>query len=205
MYDFRKYSDTVLQHAKPLPLPVDLQHAGLGIVSEAGEICDALKAHMIYGKDIDPVNIKEEAGDVMWFTSLLAKLLRFDIQELGDGVGRVSLAPAGVIGASFRLAFAASSIAVELDAFAQEGRTLRLPSLSLEMRRCMTELARLGCVYDFTLGDACESNIVKLALRYKGKGFDADLGLNRDKAAERTAMAETTRPILGARSASKRA
>lgn len=48
-----------------------LIHAHLGISSEAGEIGDALKKHLMYGQDLDLENLKEEAGDLLWYISLL--------------------------------------------------------------------------------------------------------------------------------------
>jgi NTP pyrophosphatase (non-canonical NTP hydrolase) len=47
-----------------------LIHALLGLVSEVGEIADALKKHLIYGKPLDLVNLVEEFGDVEWYQAL---------------------------------------------------------------------------------------------------------------------------------------
>lgn len=49
------------------PTMVDLLHAALGIATEGGEILDAVKAHVIYGKPIDAENILEELGDIEFF------------------------------------------------------------------------------------------------------------------------------------------
>lgn len=48
-----------------------IQHAVDGLVTEAGEIVDALKRHRFYGKELDKVNLVEEAGDICWYLSLL--------------------------------------------------------------------------------------------------------------------------------------
>lgn len=48
-----------------------LLHAVLGLVTEVGEIADQLKKHIIYGKDLDLINIVEEHGDESWYMSLL--------------------------------------------------------------------------------------------------------------------------------------
>ena len=42
---------------------VDLLHAALGIATEANELLDAVKAHVIYGKPLNHENVIEEAGD----------------------------------------------------------------------------------------------------------------------------------------------
>lgn len=52
---------------------VRLLHASMGLVTEAGEIMDALKKYVFYGKPLDPDNIDEEAGDSLWYHALIAK------------------------------------------------------------------------------------------------------------------------------------
>lgn len=59
----------------------DLYHAVFGVVSEAGELGDAMKRHLVYDKPIDPVNIMEEVGDVMWY---LHKITRTFGRSLAD-------------------------------------------------------------------------------------------------------------------------
>jgi NTP pyrophosphatase (non-canonical NTP hydrolase) len=189
MYDYRQYEKTVIAWAKPLPLPTDLQHAGLGMISEVGEIADALKAHMIYGKPIDVLNIKEEVGDGLWFGALAARLLSLDIQEVMDGVGTAG-APRKdfLIGHCFAAARSAALISVEFDDFAVMNAPLRLDILVGDLRSYMRNLQAIGAAFGFTLADAAEANLAKLAVRYKGKAFDPANGLNRDKDAERAAM-----------------
>ena len=46
---------------------VDLLHMALGIATEANEILDAVKAHVIYNKPLDEENITEELGDMEFF------------------------------------------------------------------------------------------------------------------------------------------
>ena len=48
-----------------------LLHATLGLMSEVGEIADALKKRLIYGKELDLVNLVEEVGDESWYQALL--------------------------------------------------------------------------------------------------------------------------------------
>jgi NTP pyrophosphatase (non-canonical NTP hydrolase) len=47
-----------------------LLHAYLGLSSEVGELADALKKHIIYGKALDEINVFEELGDVEWYIAL---------------------------------------------------------------------------------------------------------------------------------------
>lgn len=53
-------------------LPPELLHAMLGITSESGEIADQFKKHLIYGKDLDEINLMEEIGDLFWYCAILS-------------------------------------------------------------------------------------------------------------------------------------
>lgn len=52
------------------PETIDLLHAAMGMVTEAGEIMDMMKRHVFYGKDLDLVNLEEELGDSNWYQSV---------------------------------------------------------------------------------------------------------------------------------------
>lgn len=47
-----------------------LLHAAIGLCTETGELQDALKKNLIYGKTLDLVNVLEEAGDLLWYLAL---------------------------------------------------------------------------------------------------------------------------------------
>jgi len=57
------------------PKMLRLLHAVMGIGTEAGEIQDAVKKHLFYGKPLDVVNLKEESGDIFWYLAILADIL----------------------------------------------------------------------------------------------------------------------------------
>lgn len=59
---------------------VRLLHAALGLTGEAGELADAVKKHVIYGRDLDEKNIKEELGDLMWYIAILCDVLDINIE-----------------------------------------------------------------------------------------------------------------------------
>lgn len=61
---------------------IRLEHAQLGIASEAGEIADQLKKHFFYGKDLDVVNLSEEIGDLFWYLALAANELGYDFDQI---------------------------------------------------------------------------------------------------------------------------
>jgi len=59
-------------------------HAAMGMVTEAGELMDAMKKHIIYGKPIDIVNVAEEMGDSFWYQALLAKTLGVTFEQVQE-------------------------------------------------------------------------------------------------------------------------
>ena len=61
-------------------------HAVAGIVTEAGELQDALKKHLFYGRPLDRTNLIEELGDLMWYVALLCDELREPGEEDGANV-----------------------------------------------------------------------------------------------------------------------
>ena len=58
------------------PKMIDLLHACVGMGSESGEILDAFKATIFYGKKLDVINMKEELGDLCWYIGLAIISLR---------------------------------------------------------------------------------------------------------------------------------
>lgn len=56
-------------------------HACLGLMSEAGEIADALKKHIIYSKELDLINLMEEGGDQTWYVALLLSAIKKTMAE----------------------------------------------------------------------------------------------------------------------------
>lgn len=62
-------------------LTAELMHHIAGVVTEAGELEDAFKKHVIYGKDIDLTNLKEEIGDVLWYLAGLCRLLNTTFED----------------------------------------------------------------------------------------------------------------------------
>ena len=66
----------------PTPQHCDLLHAAMGISTEAGELLDALKKAIFYGKPLDSVNLKEEVGDVMWYIAIACHALGISIEQV---------------------------------------------------------------------------------------------------------------------------
>lgn len=56
-------------------------HACLGLMSETGEIADALKKHIIYSKELDLINVMEESGDLSWYQALILTAVKKTMEE----------------------------------------------------------------------------------------------------------------------------
>ncbi len=44
-----------------------LVHSYTGMLTEVAEFADAIKKSLFYGKILDPINLKEEIGDLIWY------------------------------------------------------------------------------------------------------------------------------------------
>lgn len=83
------YEQMVQSLAKPgsdilkelTPLDCHLLHMVVGIAGEAGELLDAVKKAVIYRKKIDRKNIKEEAGDLIFYATGLVEGIGSSIEE----------------------------------------------------------------------------------------------------------------------------
>ena len=63
------------------PTTLKLLHGSIGMCTEAGEFQDALKKHIIYGKEIDKVNLIEEIGDQLWYVGVVLNALGSSFEE----------------------------------------------------------------------------------------------------------------------------
>ena len=59
----------------------DLLHGAAGVVTEGGELMDIFKRHRFYGKPLDWVHVKEEAGDVLWYLALVCEAAGVSLED----------------------------------------------------------------------------------------------------------------------------
>jgi len=59
-----------------------LNHAALGVCGEAGELADAIKKHVHYGKEIDIDNVVEELGDLRFYIQAVQNLFGITEQHI---------------------------------------------------------------------------------------------------------------------------
>jgi len=75
-----EYRENVLKTESVKEVNLDLftsrlLHAVMGLSTEANELLDNLKKHIFYGKELNIVNIKEEAGDSDWYMEVLLDII----------------------------------------------------------------------------------------------------------------------------------
>lgn len=63
---------------------IDLIHATMGIVGEAGELLDGIKKYVIYDKELDRDNVVEELGDMEFYMEQLRQRLCITRKETLD-------------------------------------------------------------------------------------------------------------------------
>jgi len=84
------HSEMVRRLAKPgediiaelSPESAHLWHMGTGVSGEAGELLDAIKKHVIYGKPLDYENVVEELGDLEFYMKGIRQVLGLDREEI---------------------------------------------------------------------------------------------------------------------------
>ena len=73
--DVIRYDQFVLQLFKADTYREMMYHAVLGVAGEAGELADAIKKHLAYGKELDVENVIEELGDLRFYMQTIQNLL----------------------------------------------------------------------------------------------------------------------------------
>lgn len=96
---FVDYADMVRKLNKPgqdiidslTPEKAQLLHMACGVAGEGGELLDAIKKHVIYGKPIDIENVVEELGDLEFFMEGVRQLCKITREQtMGGNVTKLS-------------------------------------------------------------------------------------------------------------------
>ena len=64
------------------PEQCNLIHMVIGVSTEANELLDAIKKHVIYQKPLDVENVKEELGDLLFYMSNLMQSVGLSFEEV---------------------------------------------------------------------------------------------------------------------------
>lgn len=76
-----EYTDEIKRTAPNLGNDfIDQLHMVVGISTEAGELLDVFKKALAYGKPLDVVHLREEFGDLFWYTFNLMRMLGIDFE-----------------------------------------------------------------------------------------------------------------------------
>ena len=59
-----------------------LLHSVMGLSGEMGEFTDSVKKSIMYGKELDVKNLKEEIGDLLWYMSIALDSLGSSFEEV---------------------------------------------------------------------------------------------------------------------------
>lgn len=71
---------------------VDTLHGIIGVSTEAGELLDAVKKGLFYGRKPDLENIREEIGDTMWYIMAIIRSEGWDLEEiLQENISKLKL------------------------------------------------------------------------------------------------------------------
>jgi NTP pyrophosphatase (non-canonical NTP hydrolase) len=61
-----------------------LLHGAIGMATEVGELQDAVKRALFYGRELDTANVLEECGDVLWYLAVALDAVGY---TLGEAMG----------------------------------------------------------------------------------------------------------------------
>lgn len=80
-----EFEENVRKLTNKLGQPMDLIHCTLGMITEASEIGDAVKAHIAYNRPLDKVNLVEELGDLLFFMQAVCQQLDVTLEQVMAG------------------------------------------------------------------------------------------------------------------------
>ena len=195
---FADYIPLATRTCKLLPFADHINHMGLGIVGEMGEIVDQLKKAYIYGKAIDQVNIVEEVGDVAWYVAGVAQFYPnlhsfIESDELKNSINHEKLAEAKskITRTALLNTMSAANLVVDMGILADEAGEPSDEGEEVAKTLCMFLFAT-AVLLEVDLSQVYEVNIAKLAKRYGDKYSDY-AAINRDTDAERAVLEAGTK------------
>ena len=195
---FSEYIPLAIRTCKYLPFADHINHMGLGIVGEMGEIVDQLKKAYIYGKPLDQVNIVEEVGDVAWYVAGVVQFYPnlhsfIESDELKNNINYEKLdeAKSEITRTVLLNTMSAANLVVDMGILADETGGPSDEGEEVAKTLCMFLFAT-AVLLDVDLSQACEVNIAKLAKRYGDKYSDY-AAINRDIDAERAVLEAGTK------------
>lgn len=166
-----EYVQLANRTAKPLEREQQLAHARMGIITEVGELTDLYKRHLIYGKDFDTANLKEEIGDICWYIALECTTAKRNLYVLED----------------IQIVDPVEEVQIVLTLGRLSGHFALEPSTELGLELMLNKLIQLCAVRGVSFNQCLRLNIAKLAERY-GEKYSDQAALVRNLQAERALL-----------------
>ena len=188
---FTDYQRLAVRTAKRLPTySQDLQHAALGLGSEAGEL--ALTVSQAFMRmPLEMKNFSEEIGDVSWYAALLCELLGFEFAEMVTDPATLSDMSPELAGAvinrnpvamTLLLSHFAGEMIGEIKKHVIYGQCLDVERIRKYMILLVCTASLLADLHGFAYVEvALHDNIVKLRDRYPNAYSDEEAVLRMDK------------------------
>ena len=87
LYEFDKMTLALAKNGADIkreltPEQANLWHMATGISGEAGEFEDVIKKHVVYQKQLDVENVKEELGDLLFYMSNLMQSVGLSFKDV---------------------------------------------------------------------------------------------------------------------------
>ena len=200
--NFTEYESLAKRTLKELPRLKHIEHMVMGMSGELGEIVDAYKKYLVYGKPLDKVNIIEEVGDFTWYAILLGFVYNIkpeDIEiyffqeysitvELLKGTNEDENLPVFLLGASSNI----NEVCFRLLSLEEyESGPEKIEIVNNYLKLLWKVVTSLIVMLDINIEQVFEANIAKLAARYGDKYSDL-AAITRDLDKERKILESKT-------------
>lgn len=159
----------------------------LGLIGEAGEICDSLKKTVFHSHEFNRDAFIKELGDELWYVAITASTLSMNLQrewDLAHTVDDAQVAdPADLVDAALTLGARAGDACRMVLRLKHNPEIVALDQTTLNTMTswfspALILISRLAKMVGSSLDDVAETNIGKLRARYP-EGFEPDRSINR--------------------------
>lgn len=170
--NFNNYTDLAVRTLKPMSAKQAKFNSFFGLVGEIGEVADLLKKHFFQGHDLNLEKLKDECGDVLWYTAVLW-------DNTGRSADMENLYRFGQLIGNDHLVRTYDSD-IEYAQYYIERITEQCCSPNPNPQTIYNFIARLLEMYAINIEDAMEGNIKKLEKRYPNLRFEQERSINRE-------------------------
>lgn len=170
-----------------------LAHGVTGLITEHGELLDCFKRHIFYGEDLDTANVKEELGDLYWYSveyliglSLTKRNITCAIDILNEDLGCCIDNPFIELGTGvFNLQKCAWELSKSFDL--EHSLFLLFGDCVFHVKRILRSIDEIASDFNWTREEVMKANMAKLGVRYE-EGFTKEEAIDRDLKAEKAAL-----------------